>query len=114
MLPNAVFSLANASPEQAIAFVGFAIFTIGFFVWVAYPRANEVAIRSSATRHNQLGRFGRIICHGPTILCSSRRALPGSFHCIGMCGGLPARSAATRIGHAATRPTPPASTTQAD
>ena len=26
MLPNAVFSLANASPEQAI----------GFFVWVAY------------------------------------------------------------------------------
>jgi hypothetical protein len=36
MVPNAVFSLANASPEQAIAFFGFAIFTIGFFVWVAY------------------------------------------------------------------------------
>ena len=36
MLPNAVFSLANASPEQAIAFVGFSLFTIGFFVWVAY------------------------------------------------------------------------------
>jgi hypothetical protein len=36
MLPNAVFSLANASPEQVVAFVGFAIFTIGFFVWVAY------------------------------------------------------------------------------
>jgi hypothetical protein len=36
MLPNTVFSLANASPEQAIGFVGFAIFTIGFFVWVAY------------------------------------------------------------------------------
>ena len=36
MPPNAVFSLANASPEQAIAFFGFAIFTIGFFVWVAY------------------------------------------------------------------------------
>jgi hypothetical protein len=36
MPPNAVFSLANASPEQAIAFVGFSLFTIGFFVWVAY------------------------------------------------------------------------------
>jgi hypothetical protein len=36
MAPNAVFSLANASPEQVIAFFGFAIFTIGFFVWVAY------------------------------------------------------------------------------
>ncbi len=36
MLANKVFSLANASPEQVIAFVGFAIFTIGFFAWVAY------------------------------------------------------------------------------
>jgi hypothetical protein len=36
MLPHAVFSLADASPEQVVAFVGFAIFTIGFFVWVAY------------------------------------------------------------------------------
>ena len=36
MPPNAVFSLANASQEQVIAFFGFAIFTIGFFVWVAY------------------------------------------------------------------------------
>jgi hypothetical protein len=36
MLVNKVFSLANASPEQVIAFVGFAIFTIGFFAWVAY------------------------------------------------------------------------------
>ena len=36
MPSNAVFSLANASPEQAIAFFGFAIFTIGFFAWVAY------------------------------------------------------------------------------
>ena len=36
MLPNAVFSLANASPEQAIAFFGFLLFTIGFFVWIAY------------------------------------------------------------------------------
>jgi hypothetical protein len=36
MQANAVFSLADASPEQVIAFVGFAIFTIGFFAWVAY------------------------------------------------------------------------------
>ena len=36
MSPNAVFSLANASPEQVIAFFGFSLFTIGFFVWVAY------------------------------------------------------------------------------
>jgi len=36
MPPNAVFSLANASPEQAIAFFGFLLFTIGFFVWIAY------------------------------------------------------------------------------
>ena len=36
MQPSAVFSFANASPEQVIAFVGFSLFTIGFFVWVAY------------------------------------------------------------------------------
>ena len=36
MSPSAVFSFANTSPEQAIAFVGFSLFTIGFFVWVAY------------------------------------------------------------------------------
>jgi hypothetical protein len=36
MPPSAVFSFAHASPEQAIAFVGFSLFTIGFFVWVAY------------------------------------------------------------------------------
>ena len=36
MLPHAVFSLAEASPEQVVAFVGFSLFTIGFFVWVAY------------------------------------------------------------------------------
>ena len=36
MLKNTVFSLAHASPEQAIAFIGFGLFTIGFFVWVAY------------------------------------------------------------------------------
>jgi hypothetical protein len=36
MQANAVFSLADVSPEQVIAFVGFAIFTISFFAWVAY------------------------------------------------------------------------------
>jgi hypothetical protein len=36
MLKDTVFSLANASAEQAIAFIGFGMFTIGFFVWVAY------------------------------------------------------------------------------
>jgi hypothetical protein len=36
MLPNPAFSLTDTSPEQIIAFVGFAIFTIAFFVWVAY------------------------------------------------------------------------------
>jgi hypothetical protein len=36
MLKDTVFSLAHGSPEQTIAFIGFAIFTIAFFVWVAY------------------------------------------------------------------------------
>jgi hypothetical protein len=36
MLEHTAFSFANASPEQVIAFIGFAVFTIGFFVWVAY------------------------------------------------------------------------------
>ena len=36
MQPSAVFSFANASPEQVIAFFGFSLFTIGFFVWIAY------------------------------------------------------------------------------
>ena len=36
MQPSVVFSFANASPEQVIALVGFSLFTIGFFVWVAY------------------------------------------------------------------------------
>jgi len=35
MLSDTAFSLANASPEQIVAFIGFVIFTIGFFVWVA-------------------------------------------------------------------------------
>ena len=36
MLPNTVFSLANASPEQVIAFFGGAVVTVAFFVWVVY------------------------------------------------------------------------------
>ena len=36
MLENKVFSFAYASPVQVIAFLGFAIVTIAFFVWVAY------------------------------------------------------------------------------
>ena len=35
MPQDTVFSLANISAEQGIAFFGFAIFTIGFFIWVA-------------------------------------------------------------------------------
>ena len=35
MLEDTVFSLSGASVPQAIAFIGFAVFTIGFFVWVA-------------------------------------------------------------------------------
>lgn len=36
MLENTVFSLAEAGPIQTVAFIGFAIATIAFFVWVAY------------------------------------------------------------------------------
>jgi hypothetical protein len=36
MLPNPAFSFADTSPEQIIAFIGFALFTIAFFAWVAY------------------------------------------------------------------------------
>jgi uncharacterized protein with PQ loop repeat len=36
MLQDTVFSLAKISTPQGIAFFSFAIFTIGFFVWVAY------------------------------------------------------------------------------
>jgi hypothetical protein len=36
MLPHTVFSLAQASPSQIIAFFGGAVATIAFFVWVAY------------------------------------------------------------------------------
>lgn len=35
MLPQTAFSFAQASPQQEIAFIGFAIFTVGFFVWLA-------------------------------------------------------------------------------
>jgi hypothetical protein len=36
MLADTVFSFANASPFQVIAFVGGAIAHIAFFVWVVY------------------------------------------------------------------------------
>ena len=35
MLGDTVFRMSQASPEQALAFIGFAVFTVGFFVWVA-------------------------------------------------------------------------------
>ena len=35
MLDNTIFSLSTASFPQGLAFVSFAIFTVGFFVWVA-------------------------------------------------------------------------------
>ncbi len=35
MPEDTVFSLARISVEQGIGFFGFAIFNIGFFVWVA-------------------------------------------------------------------------------
>jgi hypothetical protein len=36
MLQDTVFSLTNMTLPQGIAFFSFAIFTIGFFAWVAY------------------------------------------------------------------------------
>jgi hypothetical protein len=36
MLADTAFSLAHASASQVVAFTGFALFTIGFFVWVAW------------------------------------------------------------------------------
>lgn len=36
MLPDTVFSFVHGSPEQAIAFIGFVIATVAFFIWVAY------------------------------------------------------------------------------
>jgi len=36
MLADTVFSFSDASVMQVIAFVGGAIFHVGFFVWVGY------------------------------------------------------------------------------
>jgi hypothetical protein len=36
MLTDTAFSLAHASPNQIIAFVGGAIAHIGFFAWIVY------------------------------------------------------------------------------
>jgi hypothetical protein len=35
MWAQTAFSFARASVQQEVAFVGFAIFTIGFFIWLA-------------------------------------------------------------------------------
>jgi hypothetical protein len=35
MSPDAVFSFFNTSAPQGMAFIGFVIFMMGFFVWVA-------------------------------------------------------------------------------
>jgi len=36
MLAHTVFSFVNASPEQALAFIGIGISQIAFVVWVIY------------------------------------------------------------------------------
>jgi hypothetical protein len=36
MLEHTLFSLSSAGPLQVLAFITFGLFTIGFFVWVAY------------------------------------------------------------------------------
>jgi hypothetical protein len=36
MLQHTAFSFSNGSPEQVLAFIGFVVFTIGFFIWVAF------------------------------------------------------------------------------
>jgi len=36
MLEHTAFSFPTASPIQVAAFIVFGLFTIGFFVWVAY------------------------------------------------------------------------------
>jgi hypothetical protein len=35
MLAQTGFSLARASTLQEVAFIGFAVFTVGFFIWLA-------------------------------------------------------------------------------
>jgi hypothetical protein len=35
MLAETGLSLARASVQQEVAFIGFAIFTVGFFIWLA-------------------------------------------------------------------------------
>jgi len=77
MLENTVFSLANGSASQALAFFGFAIFTIGSSSG-RRPRAQEVAAAP--------GTPGR--ASGMTYyLLPFASGFVGSFHCVGMCGG---------------------------
>lgn len=63
MPQDTVFSLAHISAEQGIAFFGFAIFAIGFFVWVARlarkkTRRNRGG-RPALLRGMRLGQLGR-------------------------------------------------------
>ena len=36
MLAHTVFSFANASPEQTLAFIGIVIADIAFLIWIAF------------------------------------------------------------------------------
>jgi hypothetical protein len=36
MLAHTIFSFANASPEQTLAFIGIGISDIAFLIWIAY------------------------------------------------------------------------------
>jgi hypothetical protein len=60
MSPDTVFSFSNIDVPQAIAFIGFAIFTIGFFVWVAW------LVREKRRRKDRIAAFEG----------SGRKALP--------------------------------------
>jgi hypothetical protein len=97
MLADPIFSLADASPEQIVAFIGFAVFTIGFFAWVAYLVRMKYLPTQQRARRNAAGRFaGRL--PWLTISCSSPRASPAAFTASGCAGALPAHWAMTRTG----------------
>ena len=51
MSPDTVFSFSNIDVPQATAFIGFAIFTIGFFVWVAW------LVREKRRRKDRIAAF---------------------------------------------------------
>ena len=82
MLAHTGFSLARASLLQDIAFVGFAIFTIGFFIWLV-AGAQKVTARRPAARSGRLPGTSAMTYYALLFIAG----LAGSFHCIGMCGG---------------------------